>query len=221
MIVISFSIGFGVSSSVSADSSSPSGTSIPVKKGGTGAVDKTNALKNLLPDLAGNDGKALGLVSGEPTWMNGLALPNYSAADGGKVLEVDSGGALTWTTPPTTTYSTTEQLTGEIWIDGKPIYQRVFTGTISAAAGNTITSLLPDGTVSTLVSDQVRADLGDGWVTTGNNSSGSNFGCEIWWDKSTVSPPAGRGLGSVEMRAWSTAIKTNASYYVVLEYTKL
>jgi hypothetical protein len=42
---------------------------LPISMGGTGAIDKTNALKNLLPDFAGNDGKVLGLNDGNPDWI--------------------------------------------------------------------------------------------------------------------------------------------------------
>jgi hypothetical protein len=69
LIIATFAIGVSIGSSANADPS-PSGTSIPITKGGTGATDKTNALKNLLPDLAGNDGKVLGLNGGTPTWVD-------------------------------------------------------------------------------------------------------------------------------------------------------
>jgi hypothetical protein len=77
--------------------------------------------------------------------------------------------------------------------------------------------------VSTLVSSQVRADLGDGWVTTGddNGSTGtSRYVAEIWWNRNTSSAPADRNIGSVELRAWSAVAKSDAPYYVILEYTK-
>jgi hypothetical protein len=100
MIAISFGLGFGINDLANADSTAPSGTSIPIKKGGTGATDKTNALKNLLPDLDGNNGKVLGLnSSNEPTWLDNAVLPDYSAADSGKVLEIDNSGTPAWTSP--------------------------------------------------------------------------------------------------------------------------
>ncbi|MDR1300721.1 MAG: hypothetical protein LBK50_03370 [Candidatus Nomurabacteria bacterium] len=158
----------GISIGNSAEGSAPSGTSIPVKKGGTGATDKTNALKNLLPDLAGNDGKVLGLSSGTPTWMNSATLPNYSAADSGKILKIDNSGSLTWATPPTTTYPTTEQSTGETWIDGKPIYRRTFTGEIVAGANARVyKTLLAAGVVDTLIDSE-------GWVGIPESAAGTN-----------------------------------------------
>jgi hypothetical protein len=45
------------------------GTSIPVSKGGTGATSPYEALMNLLPSYAGNDGKVLGLNAGQPAWV--------------------------------------------------------------------------------------------------------------------------------------------------------
>jgi hypothetical protein len=89
VIAVSFSIGFGVSNSVSAEPSPPSsnGTSIPIKKGGTGATTKENALQNLLPDFTNNDNKVLGLSSGTPTWVD--RTDAKSSDDVGKV-KIDS-----------------------------------------------------------------------------------------------------------------------------------
>jgi hypothetical protein len=101
IVVAAFSIGFGFGNSASADPTpSPSGTSIPVKKGGTGATDKTNALKNLLPDLSGNDGKVLGLNSGTPTWVDqtgggatSYMFPDYANMETIKQISANNG---TW-----------------------------------------------------------------------------------------------------------------------------
>ncbi|MDR2126951.1 MAG: hypothetical protein LBP63_08990, partial [Prevotellaceae bacterium] len=48
-------------------------------------------------------------------------------------------------------YSTDEQWTGKYWIDGKKIYTRVSTGTVSAAADEVVNILLQSG-VSALIS---------------------------------------------------------------------
>lgn len=63
-----------------------------------------------------------------------VEIPPHAAADSGKILAVDSEGDLEWKTeysyiPPA--YSSTEEVnTGKKWIDGKDIYNRVFTGNI-------------------------------------------------------------------------------------------
>jgi hypothetical protein len=90
MIVISFSIGFGVSSSVSADSSSISGTSIPVKKGGTGSTTEQGALQNLLPDFDSNNGKVLGSTGSAITWVDQNNPEIQSSNDVGKVKVDDT-----------------------------------------------------------------------------------------------------------------------------------
>jgi hypothetical protein len=50
--------------------------------------------------------------------------------------DIGSPYAIGGTTFARRTFSLTEKLTGEIWIDGQSIYRRVFTGTITAAAGS-------------------------------------------------------------------------------------
>jgi hypothetical protein len=53
-------------------------------------------------------------------------------------LYIDDTGAphvIGGSTFPNNDYSTTETFTGGFWADGRPIYRRVFTGTITAAAG--------------------------------------------------------------------------------------
>jgi hypothetical protein len=57
---------------------STSGTNMPISKGGTGASDANQALKNLLPSLAGNDGKVLGLDSGNPAWVSGGVVASHA-----------------------------------------------------------------------------------------------------------------------------------------------
>jgi hypothetical protein len=68
------------------------GTSIPVSKGGTGGTSPYEALVNLLPSYAGNEGKVLGLSGGTPAWRGFTdLLPAYTSGDNGKVLGLDSG----------------------------------------------------------------------------------------------------------------------------------
>ncbi|MDR1300270.1 MAG: hypothetical protein LBK50_01030 [Candidatus Nomurabacteria bacterium] len=60
-------VGFSIGGSV--NSASPSGTSIPVKKGGTGATTPSDAIQNLLPDFASNAGKVLGSTGSGIGWV--------------------------------------------------------------------------------------------------------------------------------------------------------
>ncbi|MDR1300644.1 MAG: hypothetical protein LBK50_02960 [Candidatus Nomurabacteria bacterium] len=59
----------GMNLVTSADSASPSGTSIPIKKGGTGATTPSDAIQNLLPDFASNAGKVLGSTGSGIGWV--------------------------------------------------------------------------------------------------------------------------------------------------------
>jgi hypothetical protein len=68
MIGVAYIVGGGVSNM--AKGSSASGTSIPIVKGGTGAVTREGALVNLLPEFENDDGKVLGLSGGAPAWVN-------------------------------------------------------------------------------------------------------------------------------------------------------
>jgi hypothetical protein len=78
-----------------------SGTSLPISKGGTDATNASDALKNLLPDLTGNDGKILGLNGGTPTWINGaqnLELAVYLDANSGNDSTGDGTEGNPWKT---------------------------------------------------------------------------------------------------------------------------
>jgi hypothetical protein len=112
-------------------------------------------------------------------------------------------------------YSNTEQLTGETWIDGKPIYRMVFSGTNTSElnATNTIT-LLPAGSVSQLVN------------CGGNVGSPTSAG--IWFPVNSSGT-----YGSAQIQAYNTGVLvlliTNPSasntssrpYNVWVEFTKV
>jgi hypothetical protein len=68
-------------------------------------------------------------------------------------------------------YSTDEQLTGDFWIDGKPIYIRSFTGTQSITAPNANNILLQEG-VETLI------ESGGMWKAW-NGGAGNNVNLAI------------------------------------------
>lgn len=110
-------------------------------------------------------------------------------------------------------YSTTEVDTGFKWIDGKAIYRRTFTGTITAPATSVVvTDLIASGTpFSQLIrgygtwckNDVEHVVFSGGW-------NGTNIAA-INWNQS---------LGNVRILSSSDAARTNAPYQVTLEYTK-
>lgn len=83
-------------------------------------VDSTNPriMADNIRELARNGGGG-----------GGSDLPDVTAADNGKVLGVVEGSWNKMDIPSNVIdYSTTEQITGLKWIDGKDIYQKTFTG---------------------------------------------------------------------------------------------
>lgn len=82
-----------------------------------------NLMRNRLKPKAVNDALT-NVVQNSP--------PDFSSAEAGKILAVDSDGELEWKTeqvytPPA--YSTTEVNTGQKWLDGNDIYAKTYTGT--------------------------------------------------------------------------------------------
>jgi hypothetical protein len=85
LIIAIFALGTGfiITNHLSqiAHSASESGTSIPVKKGGTGATTAGGALQNLLPSYTDNNGRVLGLANGAPSWVeqtDSYMFPDYA-----------------------------------------------------------------------------------------------------------------------------------------------
>lgn len=102
--------------------------------------DKVKALEarpigTTLPEVSSEDaGKAL-MVGDTGDWeadnISGL-LPEVDSADNGKLLGVSSGVWSVVDAPSGgVNYSTDEQATGLTWIDGRPIYQKTYTGTLA------------------------------------------------------------------------------------------
>jgi hypothetical protein len=112
-------------------------------------------------------------------------------------------------------YSTAEKPTGEVWIDGKPIYRRVFTGNITGAANTKITTNLSSG-VDILVN-------AGGWWKFGNDvtampncisvDSVDSFRSNIIVQNNVVT------FNSISYLARTGT--TNNAYEIWVEYTKL
>jgi hypothetical protein len=148
MVAVSFVIGFGVSNSVSADSNSPSGTSIPVKKGGTGSTTTQGALQNLLPDFDSNNGKVLGSTGTEISWVDQNNPEIQSSNDIGKVKVDDTD--KTMSTNGEIGVNGTSQVSinrPDLWeVDkeydfGNGLYGKRYTGTITLNASKKVVTL--------------------------------------------------------------------------------
>ena len=68
-------------------------------------------------------------------------------------------------------YSTTEQLTGGVWIDGKPIYRKVFSGNSSSSGGDIGQISNIDRVIKAFAMIKNQAD--GNWLT--NNYAGSVY----------------------------------------------
>jgi hypothetical protein len=66
-----------------------------VKKGGTGATTPSDAIQNLLPDFAANNGKVLGSTGSAITWVDQNNPEIQSSNDTGKVKIDDTAKTMT------------------------------------------------------------------------------------------------------------------------------
>jgi hypothetical protein len=132
---------------------------------------------------------------------------------GAKILGGDyrADTGYLWTNILKKPYSTTETLTGDYWIDGKPIYRRVFTGNVVAAAGASNAKQLATG-IAMLV------NWGGLW-NPGNDA-------RVGWgsgDSSNTSMAIVESTGALTLRTQAAAAREGTTlndYTVWAEYTK-
>ena len=111
-------------------------------------------------------------------------------------------------------YSTSEVNTGFKWVDGKVIYKRTFTGTISQAATtrNTVT-LIASGIDKVLDYNGYYDEGGGLYITLGSArmaTDGTVNGSDTVWNNG----------GAVAFLTKSATARTNAPYAVTVFYTK-
>ena len=111
-----------------------------------------------------------------------------------------------------TTYSTSEQKVGT-WIDGKTIYRRTFTGTITADATSVV------GT-SLIVSGAPFSQLIRGYGTWRKNAVEHVVFSGGWGGTNIAAIDWNQSSGNVQILSSSDTARTNAPYQVTLEYTK-
>ncbi|MDR1300751.1 MAG: hypothetical protein LBK50_03540 [Candidatus Nomurabacteria bacterium] len=147
----------GVSIGNSANSASPSGTSIPVKKGGTGATTPSDAMQNLLPDFSTNNGKVLGSTGSAITWVE--RTDARSSDDIGKVKVNDTDKTMTTNGEISTNGASQVSINRpDLWTAGVEydfgggLYGQRFIGSISGAAYAGINETLMSGPVSYVIS---------------------------------------------------------------------
>ena len=126
------------------------------------------------------------------------------------VKTTDTPGSGTWNTDGTYAkhYSTEEKVIGT-WIDGKPLYQRTFTGTCPNHTGQTIIQTL---------NEEIQAKNIGGYVeyTQGNSVFIPNYESSTWkviFGISTVN-----GVSTLRIEVGSDLF--NKPFYTTLQYTK-
>lgn len=145
-------------------------------------------------------------------WVNSSAIPTLKTINGevitgtGDITIVGGSGSGGQNTLPN--YSTTETLTSERWIDGKPIYRKVINAGVFSAA-NTTTNVAHNITGV----DQIWIDEGNSFLRNGINSVPLN---QVY---------SSDNITRVYLTTTSIMLYTNADYssyttYVTICYTK-
>ena len=107
-------------------------------------------------------------------------------------------------------YSTTETKTNKVWIDGKPIYRKVFvyTGTIRPSAADVVVANLSDVNPNTWVSVNMIA-VTDGNVILPVPAANANLNYVLeWW------------LSGNTIKIGTGASRTLKRVHTIVEYTK-
>jgi hypothetical protein len=194
----------------SADSASPSGTSIPVTKGGTGATTEQGALQNLLPDFDSNNGKVLGSTGTEIGWVE----QTKSSNDIGKV-KIDSTDKTMTVNGETMVYNGVVYSLNrhDLWPNGielnfgNNLYGMRKEGTISVDANGSAQVLF--GTIAALFVG------GDGEYQRGTDA--------VWYSVNGSSPNLTSVLfrqGSIRWQLVSTSKLTDIPYNIWVTYKK-
>lgn len=117
-------------------------------------------------------------------------------------------GAITPEKTSFAEYSTTEQVVGT-WIDGKPLYRKVFSA--DTTAGGTLSVPIGTNDIDTVVkADVYKTQVGTTTDTVGSFYTSSTDYFRYWVRKTQ------HGVYQVELRSASNAY----SYTMVIEYTK-
>lgn len=111
------------------------------------------------------------------------------------------------------TYSTTETLTNKVWIDGKPIYRRVFSyqSTIGAGATETLGTINDLSRVISIGGTMTSTSGGTQYtIPYGDNQSHARVYCDISTSGET-------SIGTLKVNCIGNGFK---GMFIVLEYTK-
>jgi hypothetical protein len=114
-------------------------------------------------------------------------------------------------------YSTTEQPTGDTWLNNKPIFQCTYTGTVNLVAGNNI-AVTFTGNFENIISYDGVLQIASTYSSiiptrsVDNSESANHTICDI-----THSLPN----GNLNMTIRPSVSFNNARYYITVRYTRL
>ena len=152
------------------------------------------------------------IANGQRTWVGTKAA--YEAAKTAGTLPTNALVAITDDSRDNS-YSTDEVLTGKFWIDGKPIYRKVFETTTPATADT--------DTVLMKIADDVESivDL-SGFLYYSTNPTQIE---PINWSYSGTQPYMTTYVredndGELHIRQKASGGRNNKSEYIIVEYTK-
>lgn len=107
-------------------------------------------------------------------------------------------------------YSTEEQATGGFWIDGKPIYRKIFSGTLSSGTSWTIQSSLKSSIGADYITEmKAIANANNGTVSNNYYSSNTDY-LRVLVD----------GSGNLVLARGSSYPALPFTYSILVEYTK-
>lgn len=142
------------------------------------------------------------------TGSGGDTLPIYSIVD-------YDGDTVPSGYEEVNSYSTTEVKTGDTWIDGKPIYRKVLTGTLPTGSGSSNDFYLDTNAEVRKVSGFVKSIYNQWWpVPCTYSSAGYNMYLIV---DGTVSGDSPINKFSIECGSY---YNTSSKYFIIVEYTK-
>lgn len=113
-------------------------------------------------------------------------------------------------------YTTSEVNTGFLYTDGKTIYKRTFSGTITSASNaRTTTSLIASGVSTIIDSHGYISDPNNDQINTGHtwiSAAGALYLTSYIQKTST---------GAATLTSFCTVVRTNTPYSVTIYYTKV
>jgi hypothetical protein len=194
-------------------------------EGGTWTVDRDGFVFAGGGTISGSDGTINVVINGKNAAV--LASPENNTAQMAILLPVKQGDVVQinfpfngtfssaicyyvpYTTPFTSAYSTSEVKTGNVWIDGKPIYRKVIQGTTSATVGAGGASMV--GTAISGFSELVtlKANVKSGSLTFADAyTDPDNFGFSVYMNG-----------GAVFNQVWNATF-AEKPITAIVEYTK-